>query len=65
MTEVQRKMKEMKIEADARRLNKQFWFEIKEHKYGLNVPQAREGASLVHHPYTNKFYIFGGVLNDP
>jgi len=33
--------------------------------YRTWVPQAREGAVIINIPSTNKFYLYGGVAQEP
>ena len=50
---------------EAEHSRKHYWFKVQQYVYRTWVPQAREGAVLLNIPGTNKFYLYGGVAQEP
>ena len=50
---------------DAIRNDKHYWFTVYQYAYSTWVPQAREGAVILHLPESNQIYLFGGVAQEP
>ena len=52
-------------DSEAKEFKKHYWFKVIQYVYSSWVPQAREGALLMNEPGTQKFYLYGGVANEP